>query len=345
MRSQAPLSWRQVRAQVRRRMRGPALFAVSAGISMAAVAGRPGKGRLPDWHEVSQLFERVLGGAHAQAGGPEDAAAPAGVAAAAAGSVPERAPNVSTTRSVELSLASEDTGLTLPALLYLPPGYDSEPERRYPVLYMLHGLGGSYTQWRDVGLFDTATRLIEAGSLEPLIIVLPQGDQAYWMDHADNGPRWGRFVAHELTAAVDARFRTQPDRAHRAIGGMSMGGHGALQLAINNPDVFGVAGAHSLALRRRDIAPAYFGSQDWFNQHDPVFLYRERAAQARTLKLWVDIGKEDSWLSADEAFNRQLSADRVPHSFHVYPGGHTNEYWAAHAEEYLRFYGAGLSGQ
>jgi enterochelin esterase-like enzyme len=207
---------------------------------------------------------------------------------------------------------------------------------------MLHGLGGSYREWYTDRLFDVADSLIASGEIPPLIIVLPQGEDAYWVDHANGGPRWGAYVARDLVGEIDANYRTQADRNHRAIGGMSMGGNGALQLAMNYPDVFSVVGAHSFALRRHDQAPDYFGDQTYFNAHDPVYLFGAHPDVARGLTLWLDVGNGDTWRPADEAFDRQLSDAGIAHSWHEFAGGHEDPYWSSHASDYLRFYGTAL---
>jgi S-formylglutathione hydrolase FrmB len=204
---------------------------------------------------------------------------------------------------------------------------------------MLHGLGGRYTDWQDSGLFATADRLISNGDVPPFIIVLPQGDSGYWVDHADNGPRWGTYVVRDLVNAVDAGYRTLPSRASRAIGGMSMGAHGAFQLAMNNPDRFGAAGGHSLVLRTYEIAFPYYGSRSYFNEHDPVHLAETRPERARQLELWVDIGDSDPWAPVAESFHRQLDSRQIGHRWHKWAGGHDGGYWSAHVEDYLKFYG------
>jgi enterochelin esterase-like enzyme len=244
---------------------------------------------------------------------------------------------------VDEQLFSAAVGQSLPYRVYLPPGYDANPSVRYPALYMLHGLGGTYLEWSADGLLDTADRLINTGQIAPLIIVMPEGEQAYWVDHADGGPRWGAYVAQDLVAAVDARYRTIADRGRRAIGGMSMGGNGALQLAINYPDVFSVVGAHSFALRRRDTAPPYFGDQTYFDDHDPVYLFKSRPDVARKLTVWLDVGASDPWQPADAEFNQQLSGEGIQHAWHVFSGGHEDAYWSDHAADYLRFYSAALT--
>ncbi len=224
--------------------------------------------------------------------------------------------------------------------VYLPPGYAASRHHRYPVLYMLHGLGGDYGEWMRLGLFTTATALIQAGEIPPLIIVAPEGKRGYWMDHANNGPRFGTYVSEDLVATIDRLYRTIPDREARAIGGMSMGGHGALQLALNHADTFGVVGAHSVALRSYEQAFEFFGDQQYFQAHDPVSLCKKDPAKARQFAIWLDIGSQDQWLGPAEAFHEQLISQKVEHDWQVFKGGHDGAYWGAHAADYLRFYGA-----
>ncbi len=245
---------------------------------------------------------------------------------------------LSPARTEDRVFASPSVGRDLHYLIYLPPGYTNNPAQRYPVLYMLHGRGGSYTEWANYGLLDSATRLIQTEAIQPFIIVMPQGEQAYWVDHANNGPRWGAYVARDLVAEVDGRYRTLADRAHRAVGGVSMGGCGALQLAMNFNDVFGIVGAHSPALRTHDTAPDYFGDQAWFDAHSPVPLFKTYPDRARALKLRIDMGAQDTWSPAAEAFHQQLVAEGVPHSWLSRSGGHSSDYWAAHVDEYLHYY-------
>ena len=239
---------------------------------------------------------------------------------------------------------SASVGRDLHYLIYLPPGYTSNPTQRFPVLYMLHGRGGVYTEWAAYGLLDSATRLIEAEAIQPFIIVMPQGEQAYWVDHADNGPRWGTYVARDLVAEVDGRFRTLAERQSRAVGGVSMGGCGALQLAMNFNDVFGIVGAHSPAFRTHDTAPDYFGDQAWFDAHSPVPLFKTYPDRARRLKLRIDMGAQDTWSPAAEAFHRQLAAQGIPHTWLSRPGGHSGDYWTSHVDEYLRYYSSAFQG-
>jgi hypothetical protein len=161
------------------------------------------------------------------------AAAPSAVALAADRIDPVTLTIPSPSRVEERTFYSESLLRAMSYFVFVPQGYDTSA-RRYPVAYMLHGLGGSNTEWRGYNLLGVANNLIEAGEIPPMLIVLPQGDQSYWFDHVD-GRRWGAYAAGDVVDVVDRTWRTLPDRDHRAVGGLSMGAVGALQLGMNYP--------------------------------------------------------------------------------------------------------------
>jgi S-formylglutathione hydrolase FrmB len=243
----------------------------------------------------------------------------------------------------DLVFRSETLGRTMPYSIYLPPDYATSA-KRYPVLYMLHGMSGTKEEWAQYGIFTAADRMIRAHEIRPLIIVLPQGDQAYWVDHAlpTDKEAWGRYMARDVVASVDSQFRTMNESAHRAIGGVSMGAHGAMQLAMNFPNIFSVVGAHSLVLRRYDTAPAYFGSLVDWAKRDPMQLVYSTAQSVKRLDLWIDIGKDDPWAKLAEQFNGELASLKIDHEFHMWSGDHSASYWQSHLADYLRFYDSAL---
>lgn len=226
--------------------------------------------------------------------------------------------------------------------IYLPPDYKGSG-RRYPVLYLLHGGSGDKEEWAAYGVIDAVDRLIVAQEIRPLIVVLPQGDWGYWVNHVGGGPRWGDYLADDLVRHIDASFRTLPDPAHRAIGGLSMGGHGALQLAFNRPDVFGVAGAHSPSLRPEDGELPFLGTGDEFAARDPISL-AQSAPGIERLIIWLDAGDEDPWIERIELLHRILEDRGIPHSWSILPGEHGGAYWEQNLVTYLRFYDAALNG-
>jgi len=206
----------------------------------------------------------------------------------------------------------------MPYMIYLPPDYTKDSTTRFPVLYMLHGVGAgdstsTNTEWIRYGLLGWADELMRANMIKQFIIVLPQGEQSYWVDQANGGPQWGAFVAQDLVAEVDSNFKTLAQRDDRAIGGISMGGHAALQLPINYPDVFGIAGSDSPSLHTYDTAPSFFGDESYFEAHDPIHLFEAHPEIARTLKLWIDVGQQDAWLPVVTAFHNQLVEEGIPH--------------------------------
>jgi enterochelin esterase-like enzyme len=242
-----------------------------------------------------------------------------------------------------LSFNSAALGRAMPYSVYLPPGYGTTA-RRYPVLYMLHGMSGTNEEWQSYGIFDRADAMIRKGELSPLIIVLPQGDKAYWVDHAvADKQAWGRYMAQDVVGEIDARFRTLPDSTHRAIGGVSMGAHGAVQLAFNYPGTFSVVGAHSLVLRRYDSAPAYFGLPADYAKRDPMQLAFAKTELLRNVDLWIDIGDKDPWAGLAKQFDGELADLKVTHAWHEWSGDHSASYWSAHLGDYLRFYGDALT--
>lgn len=228
-------------------------------------------------------------------------------------------------------------------MIWLPPGYVTS-RMPYPVLYLLHGAGGEQgfgaEEWLGYALTEDLDRMLAAGLIEPMIVVVPNGEQSYWMNHF-GGPKWGDAVAFDLVKHVDATFRTEPDRAKRAIGGLSMGAHGALQLALNHPDVFSIAGAHSPSLRSFETSPEFFGDQQWFAKHDPLSLVRSSKAALR-IATWIDIGHTDEWRDGVEALRTAYQAKQAPLEYRVLEGEHEGWYWEYYLPEYLNFYSSAL---
>jgi enterochelin esterase-like enzyme len=248
---------------------------------------------------------------------------------------------------VEEPLYSRDLSLSTSYRVFLPPGY-ADASQRYPVLYMLHGVAGDSSEWQSIGLLDTADRMIRAGQIEPMLIVLPNGGANYWVNHAD-GARWGDFMLDDVVPSVDGNYRSIADRSARAIGGLSMGGEGALRLAMMNPDTFGVAAAHSPSLRTAydQLAPELqdlYGTPEMWRATSPLWLTVDSDAAYR-LTIALDVGEDDPWRPNVEMLHNWMTGRGIAHRFDVLPGGHEAEYWIEYVNRYLTFYSGALASQ
>lgn len=280
-----------------------------------------------------------------------------GLAAAFASSRAEARDGAPVSTAKALTFHSAALGQQRKVQVWLPPGYARERTTRYPVIYVLHGLSGSERDFFRLGRLETHLKdALAAKTLPPVIVVSPAGDDGYWTDHAPSGskpgPRWGRYVADDLVAWVDARYRTLADREHRAIVGVSMGGYGALSLALTHPDRFGAAVSLSGALfptvpTHRPVYKRVWGNPPdpaWFAKASPMELLRTLPLDAPMPALYLQVGRSDElgFAAFAEAAHRVLVERGVDHTFHVTPGGHAWTVWAAETPAWLAFVGAWL---
>ena len=207
--------------------------------------------------------------------------------------------------------------------IYLPPCYDEKTDQRYPVLYLLHGQTYTDDQWIRLGAVNTVDRLILSGESIPFIIVFP--DDHYW--NLPPGPGFGQRLVEELIPYVDATYRTLADRNDRAIGGMSRGAGWALQLGLARWDLFGTLGLHSLAVLQKDASQI----RRWLADIPP----------ASRPRVFMDIGDNDQELGMATQVEAQFNIFGLSHEWHLYSGAHTEEYWSAHVDEYIRWYAEG----
>jgi enterochelin esterase-like enzyme len=244
------------------------------------------------------------------------------------------------------SFYSSALARTMPYAVYLPPGYDADPNARFVTLYMLHGGSGSNQEWVDYGLLKAADTLMGARTIPQMIIALPQGNQEYWVDHItsliDNGERWGTYLAKEVVPEIDRRFRTYASADARAIGGLSMGGHAAMQLPMNFPGIWSVIGAHSPSLRPEGDAPTYLGRGAEFAARDPARLIAARPEVARTYTWWIDAGDVDPWRAQAAAIHTELDGLGIANEWHPFAGDHSAAYRSAHVADYLGYNGRAL---
>ena len=223
------------------------------------------------------------------------------------------------------------------AVVILPENAGPGP---FPVCYLLHGLSDDHTAWtRRTNL----ERYVEG---LPLVVVMPDGGRGFYTDSAtEPAGAFETFLLRDLIGFVDRTFQTRAARTGRVIAGLSMGGYGAIKLALKFPETFCAAASHSGALWRPDLLDAYEGSElhRVFGDHpgggpNDVYALAEQAVRADLPALHFDCGTEDYLLPQNRLFHQHLSALSIPHEYSEHPGGHDWNYWDAHIRETILFF-------
>ncbi|HXY80563.1 MAG TPA: alpha/beta hydrolase-fold protein [Gaiellaceae bacterium] len=230
-------------------------------------------------------------------------------------------------------------GRSQEAYVYLPSGYAEHPHRRYPVLYLLHGFPGrplAFLQTVQMGVVDDT--LTARHRAKPLILVMPFGSTGTftdeeWVNGVSPKDGWATFVARDLVHYVDAHFRTIARASGRAIGGLSEGGYGAINIALHHPHEFSVVESWS-GYQRPDHLHAIFGSRlQLLTANDPRRLLPRVAPELRKLGtfFWFYSGSTDPLRRENAAFARELTAERLPHRYFETYGGHNWAIWRDNA--------------
>ncbi|MFN2304862.1 MAG: alpha/beta hydrolase, partial [Anaerolineales bacterium] len=204
--------------------------------------------------------------------------------------------------------------------IYLPPCYHTELEKRYPVLYLLHGLSYSDDQWLQLGLAEKMDALIAQGAITPFIVVLPNEAQF-------NPPQTSNFddaLVTEVIPWIDKHYKTRSERAFRALGGLSRGAAWAVHIGFTHYTLFENIGAHSLPLFEAD------GGN--------INTWLARIPSTDLPSFYIDIGRSDQEVQTALNFANLLDEHQVPHEWHLFNGGHTQSYWSSHLETYLKWY-------
>ena len=245
------------------------------------------------------------------------------------------------TKTIHSKVLNADRDYTI----FLPKSYDTDVHKKYPILYLFHGMGGVNLSWfRDQRAKDVADHLIASGEACEMIIVSPNAgsnmSQGDWNGYFDMpGWKYETFFFTEFLPHIESTYRVIGDKQHRAVAGLSMGGGGATSYAQRHSDKFVAAYAMSalMDIPQRGAAP----SQD---PNDKMALLTKsvqelscntyvkeadeaRKAQLRSVKWFVDCGDDDFLLDANIEFFQAMQAAQIPCEFRVRDGGHNNEYW------------------
>lgn len=220
------------------------------------------------------------------------------------------------------------------------------PERNtvsgnYPVIYLLHGYGGNARTWVSV-----KPELPEIADEKGLIFVCPDGENSwYWDSPQIAGSRFETFVGKELIDYVDRNYPAIADKNARAVTGLSMGGHGALWLAIKYKNTFGAAGSMSGGVDIRpfpknwkigellgdyDTHPEIWESHTVITQLDRI--------ENRELALIIDCGIDDFFMEVNRNLHAELAKRKIDHDFIVRPGRHNRDYWNNSIDYHILFF-------
>jgi len=250
------------------------------------------------------------------------------------------------------SVSSAVIGHSVSFCVAFPPGYEASSNQRYPTLYFLHGLFEDEHSWIDRGGEQIWSSLTEQGELTKFIVVLPAGGRSFYVNSQDGRERYEDFFIQELVPEIDRRYPTLAIASERGISGVSMGGYGALHLAMRHPEVFGSASAHSAALLPKfpDPLPTEgrwgfyarvlqesFGSplnETYWEANSPLTL-AEHPERFPQLALYFDCGDHDRYGFEEgaELLDHVLTQKGFPHTFALRPGGHGWDY----LHQYMQF--------
>ena len=250
--------------------------------------------------------------------------------------------------------------------ILLPPSYTGQVPRDYPVIYFLHGMNNDHTSWTQSRYGDIPAKL-EAlwreGALPEFLLVHPRGDNGFYSNSYDGGSRCEDYICRDLIREIEGNFRVQPDRRTRALGGTSMGGYGALKIAMKHPQLFGSVAAGSPIVflgddplatipvgpgrgsRFRERFSRVFGDpvrREHWRQNSVEVL--SRTTDLQDLRIYFAYGTADRynrWFPMQqglETLSRILSEKNLPHDFRTFTGEpHGWRLIAGHLQEIFTF--------
>ncbi|MDE6396412.1 MAG: esterase [Muribaculaceae bacterium] len=226
--------------------------------------------------------------------------------------------------------------------VYTPAGYDPAGTRRYPVLYLLHGMGGDEEAWGELGRAATVLdNLIAEGKAEPMIVVMPNGNAdlaaapgetgrgLYTPKGEDSRSVPGKFENSfdDIVGYVDSHYLTRPEKAGRAIAGLSMGGGHSWRISMLNPEMFDYVGLFSAAVRwnGNGVSDDEAGLGESLDRQfaNPPRLY------------WIAIGNEDFLYDLNKGYRALLDSKSIPYEYHESAGGHTWTNWRTYLTMFL----------
>jgi S-formylglutathione hydrolase FrmB len=257
------------------------------------------------------------------------------------------------------ALKSRILGETVHFCVLLPPSYDSESAKRYPVLYFLHGLGENEQTLFKTGGWNLIEDLRQQHKIGDFLIVTPEAKASFYINSADGRVRYSDFFLQEFMPYIEAKYRIQRERKTRAITGISMGGYGAFRFAFAYPEMFSAVSAQSAALMTESpqeldaalhagtplgkLLGSVFGnpiSVPHWNENNPFSLAKKNKTAIGRQAIYFNCGRDDEYdfEVGATALDRQLQEEHIKREFHLYPGNHSASYFGAHIGEVMEFH-------
>ena len=246
---------------------------------------------------------------------------------------------------------SEMLEMDLPYAVVLPADYDAQPEKRYPVIYLTHGIGCTPDDWNDKYIqFESALGQLESEGVGDFIYIFPTGLNSYYSNTYDGKFPYMDMFIREFIPFIDGRYRTIADREHRATIGFSMGGFGAMVLPLKNTDTFCFSAPLSMSFRTDEMyleEPLKWWNEQWgsifggvgqegegrltdyYKAHCPYYQFtRENLEELSKVKWFIHCGDdEERLLIANDDLHIQMRDNGYTHEYRVGDGGHTGRYW------------------
>jgi S-formylglutathione hydrolase FrmB len=247
-----------------------------------------------------------------------------------------------------VNIYSNSMHKSINCVIIKPDSYKKKKEQ-FPVVYLLHGYSGAYNNW-----IMKVPDLKEMADQFKMIIVCPDGGFSSWYfdSPVDSTFKYETYIATEVVHFIDQHYKTIADKNHRAITGLSMGGHGGLFLALRHPDIFGAAGAMSggvdLSESRnrfdimKRIGDTSVNAQNW---HDYSVVNLIEHYTGTPVKMIIDCGIKDIFIKGNRLLHQKMLDLKIPHEYIERPGEHNWDYWSKAVGYELYFFKNFFDGQ
>jgi S-formylglutathione hydrolase FrmB len=243
--------------------------------------------------------------------------------------------------------------------IYFPADYEAS-NRRYPVLYLLHGYTDDETGWTQFGEAHLiADRSIQAGESAPMIIVMPDGGVTWYINNYNGKVKYEDYFINELIPHIDQTYRTRPTKQYRAVAGLSMGGYGTLIMSTKHPDMFSSAAPLSAGVFTdeeivagndemwKTVLGDLYGKKDLSGRSRLTDHYQKNsilkiiemgnADDLKKVRYYIDCGDKDFLIKGNMALHSAMIDKKIPHEFRVREGVHNWTYWRTALPEVLKF--------